>query len=106
MKLKDSGDTDCAVTTSLAPGIDVTFCFGLELFEQTKENIDKMVKELEKENAKKVEEWRKEQVKKKVTVSEKELKEKILVKKLASLRKQPGAVWATPYFGMNFDIKL
>ena len=104
VRFKDNGEIDGAVTTKLSPGVDVTFCFGLDIFEHTQEKIDKLIKELEEENKKKVDEWKKEQTKKKITVSDKELKEKILVKKLASLKKSPGQVWATPYFGMNFNI--
>lgn len=37
-KVTYTGDADVALKTSLSPGVDVTFCFGMELLEWSMAN--------------------------------------------------------------------
>ena len=101
-------DTDVAIKMRLSPGVSLTLCFGMDLAEKTRKGRAKIKKELEEDNEDFVKDWAKKESKAdpKWTISEQDLANKVLHPTLQALLKDPENVWATPYFGINFDIKL
>ena len=107
-KIQEDLDTDVAIKMRFSPGVSLTLCFGMALAERTEKGRAKVKKELEEDNEKLVKEWieKEQKADPKWTISDKDSASKVLHPTLSALLKDPDNVWATPYFGINFDIKL